>query len=117
MVIRRPPTHVHFTILESPNKPGSYEIYHRDHLILRYRRQKKGIEIVVNELGIPDEEVKLHIEAYADDAEAIMIYLSRLKFRSHKRLDRIMRRCVAFMDEDDLLALYRQIRYLEDVHK
>lgn len=104
-------------IIESSDRPGTYEVFHYKSCILVYRKYKRGIEIVSNFTGVSNEEIKLHIEAYAADPESIILYFTRLKFKTLKRLDRVMKKSLAFLDEDAVLDIFRKLRYIEDVHK
>ena len=104
-------------IIESGDRPGTYELFHDKTCILVYRKQKRGIEIVNNATGVSNEEVKLHIEAYVEEPEAIILYLSKLKYKTLRRLDRTLRKCLPFLDEEGILDVYRKLKYMEDVHK
>jgi len=105
------------TICESVGQPGVYQVFCGSRIILEFQKHKKGVLITRNDLGVSTEEVKMHIEAYLDDASSILYYIAKLRLRSIRKFTRALRNAMGFLDEESLLDAFRRLKYMEDIHK
>ena len=116
-MIRYDDEYVSLSAHESGEKPGTYEVYLDSRIILEFKKNRKGVIINKNELGITDDDLRLHLEAYIDDMPSLLYHIAKIRARAMKRFERILRKTMGYFDEETLMDLFRRMKYMEDIHK
>lgn len=105
------------TAYESGEKPGTYEVCLGSRSILIFQKQKRGVVILRNEIGLTDDDLRLHLDAYIDDIPSLLYHIAKIRSRAVKKFERMLRKTMGFYDEESLIDTFRRLKYMEDVHK
>jgi len=108
---------VALTAYESGEKPGTYEVRIGSRAILIFQKNKKGIVIIRNEIGLTDDDLRLHLDAYIEDIPSLLYHIAKIRSRAIKKFERMLRKTMGFYDEESLLDTFRRLKYIEDIHK